>query len=275
MPSFEQNFRNKGNANKGSAYEKLLAICKTTTDTQDTSIVGRSGKISVALKDSESFYDNVDHMEDDLYSRSAGADISNILYPFRTKKNVLGEGGLPGFHPNAPSAKTNDSAASGDLQALLPFKWNTTDTTTLVDRYNAPSGDSLTGMLSSDARVFNIEQFRDITDIRTFGLRLPVMAVGWGYTLGERKAMPSGTASETASFPSGTRVFRGGVTEGWQVDPSNYIAAPIDFQYDVDRHVWTCGGGQALPPGKGRYKVLTIIDDQDPGKVAWDYPRFT
>lgn len=30
----------------------------------------------------------------------------------------------------------------------------------------------------------------------------------------------------------------------------------------------------ALPPGAGRYKVLMILDDLNPGTVGWDFPRF-
>ncbi len=34
------------------------------------------------------------------------------------------------------------------------------------------------------------------------------------------------------------------------------------------------GGGLELPPGTGRGKVLTIIDDGSPGTVGWDWVRF-
>src|SRR4051812_27002090 len=105
MPNFEQNARQASSANSGTAYSKLLAICKSESDTQDMSIAGRSGKISISLKDSVSFYDSISHAEDDFYTRMAGADLSNLFFPYRTKRNMLGSGTFPGFHPNALTVK--------------------------------------------------------------------------------------------------------------------------------------------------------------------------
>lgn len=35
------------------------------------------------------------------------------------------------------------------------------------------------------------------------------------------------------------------------------------------------GGGDELPKGTGRGKVLQLMDDLDPGTVGWDYEHFT
>lgn len=34
------------------------------------------------------------------------------------------------------------------------------------------------------------------------------------------------------------------------------------------------GGGDPLPKGTGKYKVLMLIDDLDPATPDWDFPRF-
>ena len=34
------------------------------------------------------------------------------------------------------------------------------------------------------------------------------------------------------------------------------------------------GGGLSLPKGKGKYKVLMLIDDLDPATPDWDHIRF-
>jgi hypothetical protein len=34
------------------------------------------------------------------------------------------------------------------------------------------------------------------------------------------------------------------------------------------------GSGDSLPQGTGKYKVLMLIDDLNPGTPQWDYPRF-
>lgn len=255
------------------SYSKILAICKSGTT--DTSVHGRSDKISVVLKDPESFYSAVERIAETDYSKAAAADLSNLIFPFRTSLTAQGAGGLPGFDPRAMSASGTDGEVT--FHDMMPFQTGrtandfATPSVYLSDRYQAASGDGLRSHLSSTRFYTNSDRFRDIYDQRGIAFRLPMMAVGWGYGLDSHYAVPSGTAEEIAMFPSGVKVFRGGVTEGWQVDPSNYVTAPIDFQYDEERHVWTCGAGAGeLPKGQYQYMVYQMVTTNESG---WDFVR--
>ena len=276
MPSFERSreINQRKDSKSPYSYDKIMAFFNTKADPKDTSISTRSNKVTVAFTNTANYNDTITNLPQDEYLETAGQDLSALFMPFETKIDTKGLG-LPGFMKNADRVNLPTTTKIG-LTNLLPFKWDKAETNHVYDRWNtATVGDGINGLISSDRVYADVNQYRDISQIRGIGLRLPIMAVGWGYTLSAAKAVPSGTETEIKNFPINERdrVFAGGTQKGWEVDPSQYIAAPIDLRYDETRDVWTCGG-QGLPPGKGIYKVLMLIDDEDPGTAAWDYPRF-
>jgi hypothetical protein len=148
--------------------------------------------------------------------------------------------------------------ASGmiNLMDLLPFQWEPWSSGYVIDRYFDPSGDANTSVISSDSYYKSSDRFRDPSDIRSIGIRLPLMGVGWGYT------------HENDPYPSGSieRRFAGNVTQGHTVDPSEYIAAPIDLRYDKDRNVWSS-------PREGFWAEILVGSGQGPYTWRQRVPR--
>ncbi len=210
---------------QSDSYDKIIAI--VSDNSSDTSIMGRSNRISVSLVNQNKFNTVLHNSTDEQYQQSAGADISTIFAPFKTSIEPT-ESGFPRFHNNTRPISLVESGIISSID-LLPFEWDKTQTTVLTDRTVQPSGDGLNSLVSSSKVYVDIDRFRDISDIRGIGLRLPIMGVGWGYT---RDVIP---------MPSGNNAtnFKGNHQQGWTVDPKDYIAAPIDFRYDRSRHVWT------------------------------------
>jgi hypothetical protein len=114
---------------------------------------------------------------------------------------------------------------------MLPFYFLSTPVSS-TNLYLSDNKDSYADVLSgdkSDRQSYN----RTSHDIRGVGLRLPVMCVGWGYD----------TDGEPVPAGSGTGKFVGEKDHGYQVDPQEYIAAPLDVRYNKERHVWEASGG--------------------------------
>lgn len=275
MPSAErsQEITQSKDPRSPYSYDKIMAFFNKRADPMDTSVATRSNKVTVAFTNTANFNDTINNLSKDEYLETAGEDLSAIFMPFETNVNPQGSG-LPGFLKGAEIASPTQSE-SLTLPNLLPFRWEPHRKDHVFDRWNSPSGDGINGLPTADKIYADHNRYRDIAKIRGIGLRLPLMGVGWGYTLHGAQAMPSGTSQEIQGYGPNhkARVFKGGHTKGWQVDPSEYIAAPIDFRYDPLRHVWTCGG-PGLPPGSGIYKVLTLVNNESPGLAAWDYMRF-
>jgi hypothetical protein len=262
------------NIRQSCSYDRVLAIYNQQGETYgtDSTIQARANRVSIGLKDSNSFLQAVDSVDSETFNRMAGSDLANIFMPFQTKVGMSGV--MPGFITGLSTTATLPSGNTVNFHHVLPFYWNASDTTHLQDRFYAPSGDSLRGIISSDTHYQGVDGYRDVSNMRSIGLRLPLVGVGWGFTLDDNNPFPSGSNPNPALYPSGTKFFKGGLTKGWQLDPSDYIAAPIDFRYDTNRNVWTCGGA-GLPAGSGIYKTLQLIDNLNPGTAAFDYPRFS
>jgi hypothetical protein len=222
MPNFEGSRTSKKKISyvDDYSYTKVLGLFTKGTG---KSPADKSHRVSVSFKTNISYETALHDMKDDTYQQSAGTDLSNIFMPFQT---ALGSGDLPCFDQNV--SKLN--IASGvNGKSLLPFYYDSKKTNVIYDRWAAPSGDSINHLVSSKKYYGDSNRYRDVSNIRGIGLRLPVMAVGWGYTM-DGNPYPSG---------KGKNKFKGEYDRGYDVDPSDYVAAPIDLRYDTERNVWT------------------------------------
>jgi hypothetical protein len=234
MPSFDQISNNQKSAN--TSYDKLLAIF--SRDDEHQSVASRNGRAVVVLKTEEDYETSIATMPSGLYQQSAGSDLSALLMPYETH---LGASSMPAFYQLASASGGISIGEAPKLIDILPIRWDKDDTDGVYDRYYTPSGDSLPNLLSDEKYRGGTDQFRDISNIRGVGLRLPMIGVGWGYTT-EGLPWPSGNWSRVSE--SGFKGPNGSLlSKGWQVDPTDYIAAPIDFRYDRNRHVWTAPKG--------------------------------
>lgn len=226
MPNFERD-------SFYGSYDKILAIFNSNND--DSSTYSRNNRVSVSLQTNISYEESLSTMTNDTYNKAAGSDISAIFYPYST---IRGSEDLPSFHSDAgESGKTPESTSPTNVD-VLPFQWDPKESGYIYSRWSAPSGDAIPNLLSGEEYFGDTNQFRDISNTRGVGLRLPLIGVGWGYTT-DGEPWPSGERPASSNDPSGTKYFKGGHLNGWNMDPTDYVAAPIDIRYDKTRHVWT------------------------------------
>lgn len=224
-------------ATGAGSYNKILALYYSQAQ---GNVFGKQKKAIVGFKTEESFESTIKEIGSGNYQKMAGGDLANIFYPFQTR---YGSGIMPSFHIHASGTLyTINSGVIVNNTKLYPFKYNTSDTSYIYYRPALSSGhDSLGNLISSNRYYGNTNTYRDISDIRSIGLRLPLMAVGWGFT---NDGLPVPSQNDTLLYGSGVNSFtsykfKGGSTNGYDVDPNDYIAAPVDLRYDPQRNVWT------------------------------------
>ena len=298
MPEFDksQNSQSSSSADDSGGYDKLLA--KYDKNTGDSTLA-RSERATVSLKNAADYESALkmsrnkpvlsDGSETE-YRKLAGTDLSSILYPFETK-SADDSPKMPSFEfdvqSKAASVHTDVNDAnnspgsehigqSPNIVNLLPYSWdnkNGATATQLVNRHMPESsGDAMSHTISSEIYHEDVDRLRDPYNIRSIGLRLPAVGVGWGFTARHGHAWPSGNSPNQ---------FKGDVPNGWQTNPDNYIAAPIDLRYDVERNVWAAPRGfwaevteigQSGPSSSG-YSWIRLNPTLDNGNVT--YPTAT
>ena len=205
----------RGGVNFQDSYTKIIGTFfhdSTSSGLIDNSISKRN-KVSIALKTTETFDRSLAIMESGLYQNTGGSDLSALFIPFVATVNS---------NMNMPSV----SGLDGDLdeinaRTLLPFEFNASGINKFKDLNSlSASGDAVVGLVSANRYYDSPLNIRQVSDVRGIGLRLPLMGIGWGYNTNNEK-IPAG---------SGANKFKGEVDYGWQVDPKDYIAAPIDLR---------------------------------------------
>lgn len=190
----------------------------------------RNSRCNIQIKDSNSFLQYISTVDnDDAYIRTAGTDLSSLFYPFET--NLAPDSTI---FPHPESGVQNLSLGTSGLVNfvnLFPYKRSSNSgLSTLTDRYSHDADtDSMSNTISGPNNYLSPDRLRHDYSIRSLGLRLPMVGVGWGYT------------TDGLPWPSGStnNFFAGDVGSGYQVDPKYYAVAPIDFRFDKDRQVWT------------------------------------
>lgn len=236
MPSFEKSSIQEQTSQRagGGSYDKILAIFNNSQDRKTTALE-RSKRVNISLKTAENFESTLMQCPSGDYRNVAGSDISAIFMPYQT---MLGSGShtMPAFASGIQILVPTFQSGSGiNTFDILPFQWDfkLPNVSGLVyDRTINPSGDGFKNLVSGNQYYGDSDRYRNISEERGIGLRLPAMGVGWGFTT-KKKPWPAG---------SGT-LFKGDVAEGYRVDPKDYIAAPIDLRYDTKRNVWSATGG--------------------------------
>ncbi len=175
------------------------------------------------------------------YPSSYGSNWNSFFKPFTT--SLLAAMGIPRYRAAAtgfiPSG-TLGASSSG----LNPYGYQTyTD-----------------GILSGSSSPTNIESSINPADVRTHGIKTPNTYVGWGYdnfgypapnsvsgwTIGGNQGVGSAPGNTFLAITSGsTQLFS---THGSRVFHSEYLAAPLDLRYDINRKVWT--GPQSVYAGR-------------------------
>lgn len=237
MPNFEKASSHNTNSSvmNNYSYTKIMALFNQFGN--DGGIVTRSNRAVVSFQDTNSYEKQLQSLDKITYQSTAGCDLNAIFMPF---KSVAGSiSGMPGFHAKIPNTPHSPSGTV-DFQNLLPFMWASGESSYIYDRYTAASGDALNGIVSSDNYYGVVDRYRDISNIRSIAFRGPMMLSGWGFDL-DGNPVPSGVQA-SGTYPSGTKFWKGGKDRGWQLDPKDYITAPIDLRYDNNRHVWSAGG---------------------------------
>lgn len=195
------------------------------SDSTENNATTKRNRYKVALKNRVDFENMLINTSESggLYQQIAGNDLSDLFAPWHF-----------GSDNDSIPTVTIVEASSGEVtsQNLLPFRGDTTETSGILSLEQAPSGGDSMTPTSSDRYYGSPDLYRDLSDIRGVGFRLPAMAVGWGYDF-DGNPVPSGTDGK----------FKGEVTNGYEVDPKDWISAPIDLRYDKERGVWTTSNG--------------------------------
>lgn len=200
----------------------------------------RQSASKISLKSSVSYEKALHDLSGSgIYNKIAGADLSNIFFPYET---TYGSGVFPCFYP---SGSLSLPAASGrvilNIEKLLPFRWDRNASGLVYYRPQCDNThDGLNNIVGGEQYYGNTDTYRDTQYMRTIGIRLPMMGVGWGYT------------NDGLPFPSNTEIlygsgvneysfykFKGDYDNGYLVSPDEYIAAPIDLRYNPQKHVWS------------------------------------
>lgn len=188
-------------------------------------------KAKVVFRSQDSIDDLAKQSTQLTYHQMGASSLSNIFYPFTAGSGTTFE--MPAFPSGTEITPSWDTSIS--TYQLTPFKWDPDAAVDeQYDRFTTPSGDSLNGLLTGEVYPSGSDKrYRFDNRIRGVGHRLPMVGVGWGYTT-DGDPYPTSSGDPT--------LFKGNKRYGYQVDPNDYVAAPIDIRYDVDRGVWTMGG---------------------------------
>lgn len=220
MPAYEQALSSTkgGSTNIGGGYSKLLAIFNATSLNRNAK--AKSECVNIVLKESLDYEESLKSIDASGYNKVAGCDLSAIFMPFVT---TSGSPIMPSFVSNL----ADNTSIPIRLQTLLPYQWNAQESGYLYLRQSSPSGDTIDNVVSANNYYGSTSDFRSVSDIRSIGLRLPLMLVGVGYD------------TEGNRFPASGIKYKGGYDYPYQVNPQDYVAAPADFRYDRTRNVWT------------------------------------
>lgn len=231
----------------GGDITKVLFKFNYNTGTDHASKIFR---VNAALKSDNDFETALSTVASGDFTKMAGCDLSALLYPYRVASGVS---------PTMPTMEFTEYN-----QSILPYHIDLDQTDKVFNRLVGPSGDSMGATVSSDYYLGDTEFLRDTDDVRSVGIRLPLMGVGWG------------RGTDGGNYPSnGSGIFSGDNELGTDIDPKDYIAAPIDFRYNPVDKVWTCGTTQSrgiiteLYPSSGFY---TAAEAQwDSNLSMWNY----
>src|SRR4051812_19823195 len=121
MPSFERSGKQSALINTNECYSKILATFYAGSSGDKTTI-SRNNRVNMVIKSQTSYEYSLASMPDDMYMRTAGADLSALFMPFETSS---GNYNLPSF-VNGVNL-TRGSSLSGAVLTnmdLMPLAWN-------------------------------------------------------------------------------------------------------------------------------------------------------
>jgi hypothetical protein len=187
----------------------------------------KSSKIDISFVDGNDLGSLIDAASP-IYKGMASTELSNIFMPFATSGTNYD---YPKFYDLSASPSGSRFVRSMDI---LPFRFDpngsgfyyTLDPSGSTES-EYPYYESQKGFLAGDKPYPN-DYIRHSYDVRGIGLRGPLIMVGWGYD------------TTGAPFPPGeeNNKFKGEYDHGYEIDPKDYVAAPIDLRYDRSANVW-------------------------------------
>ena len=264
MPIGANNTYKVNETEGNSGVSKIFALYDKNSD---GSTIGRQNKATIVLKSDLAFNATLGFLASGLYTSAAGCDLSSIFFPYQARSSGTNvKDTMPLFDGKLQPSSVY-SLKPVNLYTLMPYQFQNTNTIFVQDMAYVPSGDSHKSLVSSELFRGNVDYIRSLDDIRSIGIRLPAVGVGWGYTTwGD--PFPSGDilgSGHTAKYlwrTSSTNQNDVNVEDGWRVDPNSYVAAPIDLRYDPYNHVWTSPKGfwaEVASQGSGLYSWREII----------------
>jgi len=186
--------------------------------------IEKLNRYQVSLRKTKDYQEALVSSAKRIYKNTAGANLSALFCPYQSQHVASGD--LGSQLPSLASGITDDGTIN--VHKLTPFKFNVS-ASGFVER-GAVSGtyDSMTGLVSGPEYGGDLSKFRHDQNIRSIGLRSPLILVGWGYDTND-SPVPAG---------SGDGLFAGEVASGYMVDPIDYKVGPMDIRWNPDTGTW-------------------------------------
>ena len=227
---------------KHMSYSKIFALVNKKAS--------KKNRHFVSLESRDSFDKKLRKAED--YKTVYGEDLGNLFIPWEIDSS---NDTRKGFKGDFEDPKNMGSGETPDQHPLYPFKYNPKESGVLYQQGSVQDSDSLHSLVSSDRYRLGPDIHRDVTSMRGVGLRLPIIAKGWGHD-DVGNPVPSGlTRDKFLNSQDPAKPY----INGYEVDPKDYIAAPIDFSYNKERKVWTIQ----------HERVFAKLERKGPSPYAW------
>lgn len=239
-------------------------------------------KINTGLTNVYSFAEGISEVESpDTYEYQAGASFDTIFSPYTTyfSNNSLPSFEIPTNKTDINSLKLNPWNPNNELSLFyadtggqlynISLTTSGSPTSDESGKLNSPSGwmnyghgfnwaTMGTGQYGSYDFDANFTEEAgsgvEVENIRAIAIRTPSVWTGWGWTT-EGNPVPADTGDPTKFAPDAFR------------NVSNFKTGPLDIRWDVDRKVWTGGGGAT------KISLVKVTNTFNPACFSYEVDR--
>jgi hypothetical protein len=212
----------------GQPNDHIVATSNMAIDQDDNGFLRRN-RFDVSIVSNQAFDEYLASWASG-YQDKAGCDLSSIFLPYTTHNPETRTNRFPIFEDLEPEYE-----AGIGVDRLLPWKYDS-DATSFAIVEGEEDEDSIGDIVTGQIWPVKTRDVRHNENIRGMGLRGPIIVTGWGFGT-NRFCAPSGTSFSGFKGPD-----EDDVGFGYQVDPSDYISAPLKLDYDYRRKVWVSLG---------------------------------
>lgn len=184
-------------------------------------------RFSIAIINDSDIDKSID-VSSPVFKGMASTDLGNLLIPFATS----GENNY--YYPKFDRIPDKTNPSGIHAIDIMPFRIYAEGSGFYSPIKNIkkshskyPYAESQKGFLAG-SKPYSPDLVRHDYLVRGIAQRTPYIVAGWGYDLSDNPLPSGGIVGK----------FKGDKDKGYEVDPKDYIAAPLELRYDVNRGVW-------------------------------------